>query len=87
MDDPILAIYNKNLNDLSTFRFLDYEPIPNPNQQIVTIVIVVLIPALIVIIVISVGFWYCRRKKLGYFQEVSVKKEFGENCRYITQIK
>ncbi|XP_063974478.1 activin receptor type-2A [Diachasmimorpha longicaudata] len=48
----------------------DFKPVPNTEQQILTLVLSVSIPLLVLILVLSALYWCYKRRKLGYFNEV-----------------
>ncbi|XP_014214028.1 activin receptor type-2A [Copidosoma floridanum] len=49
----------------------EYEPVPNTEQQLFTFMMLISIPALLLFLIFIFSvFYYCRRKKLGYFNEI-----------------
>lgn len=62
-------IFQQNCLPL-TFAFSEVKPLPNTQQQIVTLVLSVAIPMLVVFM--GATFFYFRKKKLGYFNEVLI---------------
>ncbi|KAF7408234.1 hypothetical protein HZH66_002771 [Vespula vulgaris] len=47
-----------------------YKPVPNTEQQVITLVLSISIPILILALTLPILYWCYRRKKLGYFNEV-----------------
>lgn len=49
----------------------ELEPVPNTEQQVLTLVLSISIPMLVLFVFISGIFFFYRRRKLGYFNEVN----------------
>lgn len=52
------------------FFIPELEPVPSTEQQVITLVLSISIPMLLLFVTLSAIFYYYRRKKLGYFNEV-----------------
>lgn len=48
----------------------EYEPVSTFDEQVIILMIAVTIPALFVVAGLPIMYWYYRRRKLGYFNEV-----------------
>ncbi|KAK0174528.1 hypothetical protein PV327_010288 [Microctonus hyperodae] len=46
------------------------KPVPNTEQQIITMIVSISVPMLLLLIVLSSLYWCYKRRKLGYFNEV-----------------
>lgn len=64
---------SSNKKVLNNEIFSEYELVPNTEQQVITLVLSISIPILILALTLPILYWCYRRKKLGYFNEVSVK--------------
>lgn len=62
-----------NMEVINNEIFLGYKPVPNTEQQVITLVLSISIPILILALTLPILYWCYRRKKLGYFNEVSIK--------------
>ncbi|KAJ8676304.1 hypothetical protein QAD02_012091 [Eretmocerus hayati] len=48
----------------------EIQPVPNPEQQAIPLLLSIAIPMLLLFIILMAMFYYYRRKKLGYFNEI-----------------